>query len=321
MVFTRRAILEPDIEKQLAKQMFPLWRDGMKAKQIAEELEFGEPPYKKLKKHHVYFYRTKFNKGTGDKGKYKHLKRFEGKFPRRRKAAFGKSDEYEIKNRYKDKKEKVMNFQTFKRGLNTLKVTDEFGEGYSRMIRRKRAYLILHFWTPLRKSEIFQRKISDFDLDEGFLKIDLYRKKKYYSPGADTEPFYLEVNLKMVNEVVDWIFGEEWKKPLRDENGELVKEKKTKKHIFTERPFDFTGWTAWRYVKDTFPTYYPHFFRSNYITRSIRNIKEPGALIYELVRDTGLDVQTIERYIMKNPRFRGRLNREQQEFMEAHGMI
>lgn len=324
MVFKRTAVLTEEEETKLAQQMLPLWNSDppIPAKEITRKLNFGVPEteYAKLKKHSVFYYRLKFNNPVSRLGKvYKHLKRFEGKFPRRREGAFGKSSDYEKKNRYKNKKKKVMTFQTFKEGLETIPITEEFGSGYSRLIRRKRAYLILHFWTPLRKSEIYERTINDFDFDEGFLEINLYRKKKFYAPGADTEPFYLETNLNLVSEVVDWIFSEEWREPLRDEKGKLIKNIKGEQ-VLSKRPFNFTGWTAWNYVKSTFPTFYPHFFRSNYITRSIKNIKDPGRLISELLKDTGLDIQTIERYIMKNRRFRGALNRRQLEVMKAHGM-
>lgn len=60
-------------------------------------------------------------------------------------------------------------------------------------VRRKRAYLILHYWTPLRKSEIYDRTINDFETKKGELVIHLRRKKKKYKHIDDEEP--LEVPL------------------------------------------------------------------------------------------------------------------------------
>jgi hypothetical protein len=227
---TRSAILKPETEVQLAGEMLPLWRQRPKltAKQIAEELNFGEKPYEKLKKYHVYFYREKFNKGSGEEGKYEWLEPFRGKFRRRKKGGTKKGH-----HRYKHEPEETMPYPVFRDTLND-KVPipeDKYGgEWYEKYVCRKRAYLILHYWSPLRRSEIIERKGRDFKITRDVLKIVLYRKKKYYKKGAKPEPFFLTRELPLADEVVSWV----------------------RKFRANERPFDFSGVQGWRYVKDVF---------------------------------------------------------------------
>jgi len=105
--------------------------------------------------------------------------------------------------------------------------------------RRKRAYLILHYWTPLRKSEIYEREIEDFEIDREnrVLIIDLFRKKK---KREEKEPIEVPLDFPLMDEVVAWLENREW----------------------DGRPFNISHQTAWLWVKDTFKTYYPHFLGS-----------------------------------------------------------
>jgi hypothetical protein len=149
------------------------------------------------------------------------------------------------------------------------------------------------FCFPLRNTEIIERVRKDFTIKDGVLKINLYRKKKYYRPNAEPEPFFLRTTYPMVDEVVDWVdrFDKD------------------------ERPFDFKRWTAWNYVRQVFPTYYPHFFRFNYITRGVNNAEEPGSLIRALLEDTGLDIATVSEYVMADSRFKNSLNDRELELI------
>ena len=278
MVFTRSPKLRPDIETQLKEEMKPLWKSGLTAKQIAYRLGFGEPRfridrdfvpdprYEKLRTYHVWFYRQKFG------------------FQHRRKSAQGGKG----KSRYKVKHKEVMSFVEFQMTLNE-KVA-KIDEPYC---QRMRAFLILLYWTPLRNTEIIERVRRDFTIKDGMLKIDLYRKKKYYRPNAEPEPFFLRTTYPMVDEVISWV-------DRFDKN---------------ERPFDFKRWTAWNYVRQVFPTYYPHFFRFNYITRGVNNAEEPGSLIRALLEDTGLDIATVSEYVMADSRFRNSLNDRELELI------
>jgi hypothetical protein len=254
MGLKRQPILEPEVEEELKIALEPLWTEGLTAQQIAERLEFGvaDGNYKKLKPMHVWFYREKFG------------------FKRRKKGI--KKGEH----RYHAKRNTVMTFQEFEETLNK-----ELPYSDDPEVRMKRAYMILSFWTPLRKSEILERLRKDFTIESGALKIDLYRKKKRYPKNAETEPFFLPLTTPILKEVTDWVF-------------------KFKKD---ERPFNFDGWHAWRYVKDVFGLY-PHYWRFDWVTKAIMEADNVAAIIPELLRDTGMDTSTILNYIMKNPRTR-----------------
>jgi integrase len=264
--FTRTALLTADEEQQLQMEIKPLWLNGTSARLIAKQLNFGVPntPYAKLKKHNIYLYRIKWG------------------FPKSPNARQGAGIQKGQK-RYRNKQKKTMSFAEFKEKLNAAVPNDNYEYNL-----RKRAYLILSFWCPLRKSEIFERLRKDFKVEGDLLTIDLYRKKKYYKLNADTEPFRIPLEAPMLGEVLDWLntWGPE------------------------ERPFNFGGDTAWRYVKDVFPDYYPHFFRFDWITKGIENAREPGTIIGKMLSDTGLDIRTIKSYIMANPKFQASIGRE-----------
>lgn len=252
----RQPILNEKTEAKLKKELSELWSKGLTANEIAEKLEFGKlgGPYEKLKVYHVYFYRSKFG------------------LPPRRVRPKGKP-------RYKDKKEDVMPFNVFKETLNRKIPKKGFFN------RRKRTYLILHYWTPLRKSEIYERSIEDFTLKDGFLKIDLLRKKKQYPKTVKSEPIEVLLALPLMNEVIEWLTKEEWKSPENKEN----------------RPWNISGQTAWKYVKEVFAEHYPHFFRFNYITDGF---EDPQTTLVEMKTKTGLHVVTLNTYLMKSKRKR-----------------
>ena len=272
MPIRRAAILKPEIEDKLKKELHTLWDAGFPARIIAEKLNFGVKgtDYEKLKRHHVWFYRSKF------------------KFKKRRGGIKKGSSRYKVKH------QEIMPFQKFASNLN-----EKVPKIPTSWVQRIRAYIILHYWTPLRKSEIIERKRKDFKIKGEVLIIDLYRKKKFYRPGTDTEPFYLSLKMPLVEEVVEWI---EKFKP-------------------SERPFNFSKWTGWNYVKQVFEDYYPHFFRFSYITKAIENAEDAKTIIIELINDTGLDLSTITTYIMANPRHRTSINERELQKLRDEGII
>ena len=273
MGFSRQPILTAPIELKLKEELSQLWDSGLTATNIATQLNFGEPntDYFKLKPYHVWFYRSKF------------------KLPKRRKGAIRKGS-----SRYKTKHDEPMLFQEFQETLNDKCPKSPFP--YS---RRKRAYLIMHYWTPLRKSEIYERVGEDFEIRKDILKINLYRKKKFYRVGEKTEPFYLSLKMPMVEEIVDWV----------------------KEFESEERPFKFTHTTAWNYVREVFTDFYPHFFRFDYITKAVENAKDVRSIIVELLNDTGLDLATVTTYIMSNPKYRTSVNERELELLKAEGIL
>ena len=176
MVFTRSSLLDKEQEVKLAEKMVVLWKSGKTAIQIASDLQFGVfgTPYARFNEKSVYTYKAKFNKGLGDKGTYKHLERFTDKFAKRC-GGITKG-----LPRYKNKPTEPIKFKAFEDTLNKIlpKVAYKEKDWFSNYVCRKRAYLILLFWTPLRKSEIYERVAKDFIIEGDSLKIDLYRKKK-----------------------------------------------------------------------------------------------------------------------------------------------
>lgn len=299
--YTRSPVLKPEIEVQLAEQMKILWNTGHNARQIVEKLHFGEPmingepnPYAKLKKYHVWFYRSKFNKGSfiNKSGvlTYPHLKLFKNKFPKHIGSGISPGQ-----SRYKSKHKEIMPFSEFKAKLN-----EKLPYCSAENTKKIRAFLILQYWTPLRRSEILERLRKDFELSEDgtILTINLQRKKKYYRPNAEPEPFDLTLENKeetMLDEVFQWI-----------------------KHFrLNDRPFNFSGVTAWRYTNYVFPGYYSHFWRFNYITKAIRNSEHPERMTAELLKDTGLDLTTVNYYIMADPRMKATITKREIKKMKG----
>lgn len=286
----RAPVLTDIIQDKLQKDLTPLWTEGKTATEIAKELHFGKlgNPYEKLKRYHVYFYRAKFNLPIrlGKNGRVPGIKK-------------GQS-------RYKHQPENIMEYAEFKNKLDSecpLKDLEQQHPGFQAYILRKRAYVITHFWCPLRKSEIYERELEDFSQSGENLKIDLFRKKKH---ATKKEPFFLSLKLPLAQEVSDWIFKHQnmW---LTDKN---------------RRPFKMNGDTAWKYVKSVFgEDYFPHFARFNYVTRSVEHAKDPGKLISSLLKDTGLDIQTVMKYIMANTRFSGELNQTELELLQQQGLV
>jgi len=263
-MFKRMPLLSPEVEAQLKEDMRPLWVQGNTAREIAEELKFGEGSYAKLKPLHVWFYRAKWGSKDG--------------FHRRKKGI------PKGKPRYKVKFDETMPFAEFKSLLNQNAPVCDDDE-----VMMKRAYFILHYWTPLRKSEILERVRRDFKVKHEFLVINLYRKKKHYGLNAKPEPYYLLLELPLVDEVVEWI----------------------KKFKSNEHPFNITPLKAWYWAKETFDGRYPHFFRFDYITKAVENAEDARTILAELLDDTRMDITTVTGYVMASPKHRAAISRRE----------
>jgi integrase len=276
MPFRRQALLSPEIEVALAKQLLPLWAQGLKADEIADELRFGHGDYQRLKPYHIYFYRIKFNSAQ-----YEHLKQFKEQFPRR-KEGIPKG-----KPRYTDKAEEMMQFEEFEELLD---------EGLPKCDENmmKRSLCILHFWSPLRRSELLERERRDFAVKNDCLVITLKRKKKYYGPNAKPEPFNLPLDMPLINEVMLYL--------------------KTFKPRSKERVFNFKGRKAWAMMKEVFGTY-PHFFRFNFVTKAVENAEDVRTLLPALLADTGMDIQTVTGYVMKSSKNVAQISRRELELI------
>ena len=265
MSFVRSPILTDDLKEKLEIKLTPLWKANMSASRIAEELQFGVPgtDFQKLKPYHVYFYRSRF-----------------GLAPRRKRESGVP--------RYNNEQTDLMSSETF------FQILDEKLDKKTFHNRRQRSYLILHYWTPLRKSEIYERVISDFEIKSDTLVVHLLRKKKKYKPSVTDEPINVPLAFPKMDEVAEWLQKKEWKR----ENNPL------------NQPWNISHQTAWRYVNQIFPGYYPHFFRFNYITEEAN---DPETSLAELKAKTGLHLVTLNSYLMTSERLQEAIDKRRLE--------
>ena len=282
-LFTRQALLNPEQEDNLKAQMLPLWNSGMPAKDIAQSLQFGVKgtQFEKVLPQYVYYYRLKFNKK--DPQSFLHRK-----LPPRKQSGL---------SRYKHKQEKLMTFEQFQENLNAK------ASPFNPDNKRKRSYLIVHFWSPLRASELYERTIKDFELTSESLIIHLKRKKKKYKLTDDEEPLEIPLSLPLMNEVVQWLClksdGSTGDKiNLKDSKWVAVEpdpkdpKKTAKKYL---RPWQISDTTAWKYVNSVFKGFYPHYFRFRFVTDSLKH----NADLQELKDVTGMHLVTLNEYVMK----------------------
>lgn len=251
--FIRQPLLKPEVEEQLKCELSDLWGAGFNGAYIVDKLGFGVPgsKYEKLRPCYLYFYRAKFG------------------LPKRREGACRKGE-----SRYKvsPKELKMLSFSEFEDKLNERAPANTFHN------RRKRTYLILHFWTPLRKSEIYDRVIGDFEVHPEYLIIHLLRKKKKHKRTVRDEPIKIPRAFPLMDEVVSYLQHDSW-------GGS---------HNRAGRPWRISHTTAWNYVNSVFENYYSHFFRFEYITKGL---EDPATSVAELVSKTGLHFVTINKYI------------------------
>ncbi len=272
----RQPTLTESIEKSLREELEPLWKRGLSAKNIANTLNFGEEgQYKKLKTYHVYYYRTKFE------------------LPPRVKRQSGVP-------RYKHKPDTIepLSPDEVYNSLNKvypLDYTIKSTIGKKIMIAKSkmsRAFLWLLYYTPLRKSEIYERSLRDFKIarseDMGsYILIDLYRKKKIVTEKkpAIKAPFYLSLEAPHTLEVLDWL---RYRMEQTNHNMDML-------------TFPISSWQAWNTVKKVFPDSYPHYYRFKYITD---RASDPMIPIEDLLVETDLNIITLRRYMMTGERQR-----------------
>ena len=287
--YTRQPLLSPEIEDRLKTEMKPLWDAGLYGGQIATILEFGIPgtAYAKVKPNYVYFYRQKFEKEFQEE-------KSPISFPIRQPPRFAKDAE-----RYADL-----------RATRYKKIPEEFGvlmpEEFVEELNKKlplpaqhrytecaRAYLILHYWSPLRESELFERLRKDFEITKDEIIIHLLRKKKGHKPGDKDEPNMIRREWNLVEEAVGWLerFDED------------------------ERPFNFEAETARNYVRTVFEGRYPHYFRFSWISDKIDDL--PNTTMREIAGKTYLTISAVERYIMKGKRLQKKIDDRTTERLKA----
>lgn len=282
MSFKRQPLLEHEVEEQLKHDMLKFWRDKWLAKDIAEHMGFGVPgsDYEKLKPWHVYTYRRKFLKDELKLPLTEQDASIIAGYKRHQKPPF---EGHRYKHRPKELG--VMQPEDFIQTLNK-KIPLAYADARDRKIR---SYLITHFYTPLRKSEIYERTIDDIEITPTKITFTLLRKKKGHKEDDEDEPISIQRSWELVDEVVDWLEGEEWKEPIPDPNNR-------DKIVMNLRPWNFGKDTARNYVKKVFPDYFPHFFRYNWI--SDRSDDFPNTTVRQIQTKTRLTISAIEHYII-----------------------
>ena len=312
MSFRRESLLKPEVEKQLKIEMSKLWlseEPKYLGKEIAEKLQFGVSiivkgketnPYVKVKPEYVFFYRQKF------------------KLPLRKKASFAKTTESKRlglrKSRYRVQPENLglMSARQFVKALNW-KMDPDSDSFYH---KRARSYLILHYWTPLRSSEIYERVIDDFEITKDKMIIHLLRKKKSHEVGDKDEPVSIPLVLTLMTEVVEWLEGKRWVTELR-KKGKFVRDEKGE-IMMNKRPWAISHDTALQYVKEIFPTAYPHWFRFRFLTAGASN---PEISLAELKTKACLTLPALEHYIMAPKILEQSFNRKMVEKLKREGSL
>jgi len=255
--------LSPELEGTLKIQLTPLWDRGIPAKEIAQRLLFGEPgPYEKLKDYHIWYYRKKM----GMRARV------------RRKSGI---------SRYKVRPEEI-NAPPMEELIPTLSRVYPLDDKIKSIERKNKmawAYILLHYYTPLRKSEIYERTIKDFKVGTSpylgnYLVIDLFRKKKIVDQKHPPKkaPFYIDTNAPYVNKILDWM-------------NVRIHETGDDKQLL----FPISSWQAWNIMKRAFSDLYPHYWRFKYITDRASN---PSVPIEDLLVDTDLHILTLRKYLM-----------------------
>lgn len=257
--------LTEEVEETLKRELSYYWSRGDSAIKISEALGFGIEGglYEKLQKYHVYYYRQKF------------------KLPPRVVRKSGVS-------RYKVKPEDIdpPTYDELLATLDVVYVPDHPIKSLARKARMCRAYIWMHYYTPLRKSEVYERIISDLEIIQSetlgdYIYIDLYRKKKL---APKKSPFYLPINAPSASEIIEWL-------------AERLTETNDKDALI----FPISSWQSWDIVKKVFPDGYPHYWRFKYITDGA---SDPTVPIEDLLVETDLHILTLRKYMMTGERQR-----------------
>lgn len=276
MSFKRQPLLTFAEENKLAAKMEPLWNEensspkrrakyNYTSTQIAIALGFGIPGiYAKLKPWYVAFYRTKFN----DDPRYPD---WNGHFQPRSTGGCKKGH-----SRYKVNPKQLhllaLTEPAFEKRLNEKLPLGQHPDIFR---RKHRAYIICHYFTPLRKSELYERTISDFEIQPKFIQIHLQRKKKKYKNPEDEEPLKIRRSLPIIEELVTYLL-----KVMNEGNP-------------NKKPLDMDSKTAWLLIHQVFGDMFPHAFRFRYIVKGLSN---PAVSMVEMKTKTGLNIVTINNY-------------------------
>jgi hypothetical protein len=262
----RQPLLSKDVQNALQEDLQPLWEEGLSAEAIATKLEFGSYPYQDLLPRHVWYYRKIFGcskrKGGIEKGK----------------------------PRYNVKPDQIEppTIQDIEKKLNEVYPLLKNNAGQTDLdTLMVRAYIWLHRYSPLRKSEIYERKLEDFYIDEKnkILTIQNFIRKKKLKGKAKEVPFLIPLDYPHVmDEIVTYLV----RRIERTQDS-------------SKRAFQMSGWVCWSRMKKVFPDIFPHYWRFKFITEAA---SDPNVPIEDLLADTDLNLLTLRKYMMTGERQR-----------------
>ena len=128
------------------------------------------------------------------------------------------------------------------------------------------AYFWLLYWTGVRKSEGFERLVTDFEVTPDLLIVDFHKRKK---GGAEVDALEVPRSLFGVDLIVEWVERIRKRDRVRVRKIYVYQDKKRvavkRKGVWVFPHIQST--TAWNIVKKVLGDgYYPHFLRLNRLT-------------------------------------------------------
>lgn len=163
------------------------------------------------------------------------------------------------------------------------------------LIPEHSAYFWLLYWTGVRKSEAYERRIGDFTITDKHLIANFGKRKK---GGAAVPALEIPRGLHGVNKIIEWLrrvkkrYRVQLKKIYVYQDKKRVCEKHKGVWVFPH----IQSTTAWEIVKKVLGDgYYPHFLRLNRLTEIGEH---PGASVTMMKSVSGIkSVRSIQAYM------------------------
>jgi len=187
-------------------------------------------------------------------------------------------------HRYKHgKQEEPMSFQEFKKKVESSSLNSE-----------KEGFIWLLYYAGCRKSEAYERIVSDCQVSDSHFIIDFGQRKKH---GAKVDPLKFPRSWVGIEILVSLYERAAERKPKKKriffQENKITKSKVVKDHWLFPH---VQSVTAWRVVKEVLGSeYYPHFLRLNRLTEIG---SDPEANIVRMKSYSGIkSIRTLQYYL------------------------